>query len=235
MKRTKIPIKDIKPNEYNPNVIQKVEYEHLKTKIRNSGFLQEVLLYQKSDGKYVIIDGEHRMRAVKELGGTEIDARIINKQEVRLIAKKFGFWKPNMNMLNALKIITMNMNRGRGTEDYTKFAELIESLKQDIAVPEIRDILNLEKKETEDLLKLVESEDIEIIGNGNTDSQSYHIPTSDSILIVSFGNFIGSVNREKVLRLVEKLKEESKKSGNNEDKICDKIVNYLLDRWFDEN
>lgn len=41
MKRTKIPIKDIKPNEYNPNVIQKVEYEHLKTKIRNSGFYKK--------------------------------------------------------------------------------------------------------------------------------------------------------------------------------------------------
>ena len=66
MKLLEVDINDISINDYNPNSMTPSEYSNLIYSLKNFGQVVPCLCYQK-DEKYVIIDGEHRFRAMKEL------------------------------------------------------------------------------------------------------------------------------------------------------------------------
>lgn len=81
-KRADVPISDIMPNDYNKNKMGEMYFAALKANLANPkiGFTIPVLLRPNPDKdspvKYVIIDGEHRYRAAKDIGYTEVPAVI---------------------------------------------------------------------------------------------------------------------------------------------------------------
>jgi ParB family chromosome partitioning protein len=55
-------------NLYNPNVLDEDLYAKAVNSIANYGFVDPVTVRKRADGGYEIIDGEHRVRAARELG-----------------------------------------------------------------------------------------------------------------------------------------------------------------------
>lgn len=81
----------------NPNKMGEDKFELLKKGIDHHGFLQPILLVVEDDG-YVLIDGEHRIRACDELGYADI----------------IGVVAPDREAAEALRI---SLNRLRGELD----------------------------------------------------------------------------------------------------------------------
>lgn len=64
-----IPIEDCEGNTYNPNVMPKKEMALLRDCIGNYGFLFPCIAYRSLErGKWVIIDGFHRLETLKRAG-----------------------------------------------------------------------------------------------------------------------------------------------------------------------
>lgn len=63
-----INIKDIRPNEYNPREeISKTEVADIRDSIKEVGGILVPLVVYEENGKYVLLDGERRWRAAKDL------------------------------------------------------------------------------------------------------------------------------------------------------------------------
>ncbi|WP_223702780.1 nucleoid occlusion protein [Sutcliffiella deserti] len=70
-----IPVKDIVPNRYQPRTVFVDErIEELSLTIRTHGIIQPIVVRQFDEGKYEIIAGERRWRAVQKLGWDTIPA-----------------------------------------------------------------------------------------------------------------------------------------------------------------
>ena len=86
-----LKLSDIELNNYNPNVMNDNYYNALKNNIKNDGYLQPLLI-NNIDNKYIIIDGEHRFKALKQLGYEKIDCWIISipEAEAKKLTLKMG-------------------------------------------------------------------------------------------------------------------------------------------------
>lgn len=74
-----VPLTELFANDYNPNRMPDNEMGLLKECILKFGFLFPILVtFDKSKGKYRIIDGYHRYEALKRIGATE--ASVIDMQ-----------------------------------------------------------------------------------------------------------------------------------------------------------
>ena len=131
MELRNIPLADIIPNNYNPNKVDEEIMQQLKKTIQRDGFLQPLLLRKdpEQEGKYSIIDGEHRYRILLELEKTEAPSIVLEKDD------------------DMSKILTINMNKLRGSFDIVKLAEVIHSLKTTYSVAEIEDLLGYKPDE----------------------------------------------------------------------------------------
>lgn len=127
-----IPVEEIEPNKFNPNVMSDVEYQTLKEDMQTHGVqgVDPILVSHKGVYElpvpidklpggawdkaftvkgYIIVDGEHRWRIAKELGWKEIRARSESIRE------------------EDAKTICYRRNRERGTIDPMKEAALFKS------------------------------------------------------------------------------------------------------------
>lgn len=134
----KVKVNECKPNEYNPNVMTESQMEHLRREILRIGFLQPILINKDN----MIIDGEHRWLAGKDLGMEEIPAVVIDVD------------------LKTAKTATLTMNQIKGEINPVKMAELLESLKEDYSVGDLSNILDLSELEIESYTELNELPDI---------------------------------------------------------------------------
>ena len=56
-----IPIDKVKPNDYNPNSVAKIEMGLLYKSIKHDGYTQPVVtIYDEANDEYIIVDGFHR-------------------------------------------------------------------------------------------------------------------------------------------------------------------------------
>src|SRR5215218_249009 len=70
-----IRVADIAPNSFQPRrTFTEPELAELEASIKASGLLQPVIVRSRGDGKWELVAGERRLRAVGKLGWTEIPA-----------------------------------------------------------------------------------------------------------------------------------------------------------------
>lgn len=62
-----VPPAELRPNNYNPNVLDDDLYDKTVESIRKFNFVDPVTVRVVEDGRYEIIDGEHRVRAARQL------------------------------------------------------------------------------------------------------------------------------------------------------------------------
>ncbi|HZG59130.1 MAG TPA: nucleoid occlusion protein [Anoxybacillus sp.] len=85
----KIPVSLIVPNRYQPRTIfAEDKIEELALTIRTHGIIQPIVVRECEDGKFEIIAGERRWRAVQKLGWDEIPAIVknLNDKETASVA-----------------------------------------------------------------------------------------------------------------------------------------------------
>lgn len=71
----RVPIADITPNRFQPRrSFTEPELAELEASIRSSGLLQPIVVRSRTDGKWELVAGERRLRAVGRLGWTDIPA-----------------------------------------------------------------------------------------------------------------------------------------------------------------
>ena len=104
-----VPVSDLTPNGYNPNQMSDGQLETLKKTIRKDGFLGVVLANKTAQG-LVIIDGEHRCRAARELGLTTVPCFIVELPE------------------NRAKAITIKLNQIHGSWNGAELVALLREL-----------------------------------------------------------------------------------------------------------
>lgn len=119
------PLDSVKPNAWNPNRMTDFEMRSLSDGLLRDGWLssQAVLVWGKdAKGKRrdVIIDGEHRWTAARELGFVEGPMVVLD-----------GLTEAQAKALT----IKMNSKRGRFDEDLLK--NLIGEIQFDLAVPDL--------------------------------------------------------------------------------------------------
>jgi len=77
MKIIKVPIASVLPWDKNPRGIKTKDYERLKKQIKKLGVYKPLLAYEDK-GKYVVLGGNMRIRALKEMGIPEVDISVVN-------------------------------------------------------------------------------------------------------------------------------------------------------------
>jgi ParB family chromosome partitioning protein len=85
----KIPVAQIVPNRFQPRTIfDEEKIAELALTIQTHGIIQPIVVRECEDGKFEIIAGERRWRAVQKLGWTEIPAIIknLNDKETASVA-----------------------------------------------------------------------------------------------------------------------------------------------------
>lgn len=126
-----VDINFLKPNEYNPNKQSPHEFELLKRSISEDGFTQPVICLP--DGR--IVDGEHRWRAMKALGKTEIPVVKVDMTEAQR------------------RVATIRHNMARGSHDVELTAQVFKDLEQLGVMDWAKDAMQLTDIEVERMLK----------------------------------------------------------------------------------
>jgi len=148
VQRQALPIDNIHPNEWNVNSMSFEDFNELKQSIQTTKgeHLRKIPIQVRkiNDEYYEIIDGEHRWKAMKELGFTHIPA-IIEKDV-------------NLEETKTLNVIQSN---NRGKVDYFKLSKLLneeykdENEKKKCTQQELADRFGLSgKKEISNILKI---------------------------------------------------------------------------------
>lgn len=133
-----VDVKKLSANDYNPNVVYSKEMELLKLSILKNGWIQPILVTQD----YVIIDGFHRAslakadKAVSALTSGKVPCVVMNLSEPERM------------------LLTIRINRAKGSHIAVKMSDIIKSLVNDYGVPidEICNQIGATKDEIELLL-----------------------------------------------------------------------------------
>lgn len=98
-----VPVMNITQNKYQPRLLFKDDTLHeLSESIRSNGLIQPIIVRSLSEGKYELISGERRFRAVKELGYETIPAIIkgeVSDQKSMLLALIENIQREDINAI----------------------------------------------------------------------------------------------------------------------------------------
>lgn len=121
----KIPIELIRPNPWNPQRMDQETFEKEKRSIRDHGFIMPIVVRTKDDGKvFEIIDGEHRFKALVELGYAKVFAMDLGSV-------------PD----HQAKALTLKLNDIRGAADEDLKSNLMKDLFGVFSFPELMETL----------------------------------------------------------------------------------------------
>ena len=136
VERTNLPIKQIDPNPWNPNVQDAEIFQLLLRSLHEEGFGEPILVRRTPDEPkpYQIVNGEHRYRLALETGMTHVPVAVVD-----------------MNVANA-KLATLRRNRTRGGLDTIKTAELVRDMRKRLSTEEIAQRLGYSSSEQDELL-----------------------------------------------------------------------------------
>jgi len=111
--KQKVPIDHILPNPFNPNFMDKATFEKEKNSIKELGMLGSIIVRRHIvPERFEILDGEHRWKAAKELGYTEMTVEVI----IGEVSDQ------------QMKLLTVLLNNLRGKDDIFKRAAILKQL-----------------------------------------------------------------------------------------------------------
>ena len=180
-----IPIDKLKPNPWNPNQQSDLVFEKEKSSIQTIGFVT-VPIVRESPGGFEILDGEHRWKAISEIGGKDITVNnlgTVDDAEAKLITE----------LLNSLKGINDPIRH------QAMLAEMLEQM------PEYRDLLPYTPEHLESLLN----------PSFDWDSLSTKDP-SDKAPAESFGAVLNVKMSEEQLEVCQRAIAAAKDTGDCE-------------------
>ena len=112
-----VPVEKIVPNDYNPNAVAPPEMKLLYDSIKSDGYTMPIVCYyDKLKDSYIIVDGFHRYRIMKEY--TDIYERENGLLPVSVIDKP----------LDQRIASTSRHNRARGSHDVDLMSNIVKEL-----------------------------------------------------------------------------------------------------------
>ena len=112
-----VPIEKIQPNTYNPNTVAPPEMKLLYESIKIDGYTMPIVCYyNKESDTYIIVDGFHRYRIMKE--NAEIYEREKGMLPVTVINKS----------IDQRMASTIRHNRARGSHDVDLMSNIVKEL-----------------------------------------------------------------------------------------------------------
>lgn len=137
----KIPIDNVEPDPQNPNELPDDMMDTLKQDVKERGFVQPIVVRalpgeEGAEARYMLIDGEHRWRVLRDLGYELVPAVIDDLSEVDA------------------KIRNVTLNRIRGQLVPIKLALLLADLSKKIPQDELTRRLGMDQGEFADTLRL---------------------------------------------------------------------------------
>ena len=127
-----LPIGDIRPNSYNPNRQNEHDFKLLVRSIREDGFTQPVIVQRDTK---VIVDGEHRWRAMQEVGHDKIPVVLVDMTPEQMM------------------VATLRHNRARGSEEIDLTAQVLRDLQRLGALDAAQESLMLDDAEINRLIQ----------------------------------------------------------------------------------
>lgn len=110
----RIPIDLLVPNSWNPNVQSDIEFNLLKDELAEVGAIAPITVVPLPDGFYRIIGGEHRWRAMKDLGHEHVLCAVLRD--------------PKWQEEDLQKFVTVRLNVIHGKLDPEKFLSLYKEM-----------------------------------------------------------------------------------------------------------
>lgn len=112
-----VPVEKIVPNDYNPNAVAPPEMKLLYDSIKSDGYTMPIVCYyDRLKDSYIIVDGFHRYRIMKEY--TDIYERENGLLPVSVIDKP----------LDQRIASTIRHNRARGSHDVDLMSNIVKEL-----------------------------------------------------------------------------------------------------------
>lgn len=84
-----LPIEQLQPNDYNPNVMTDDEFEEFTAEVKHLGKLPKPVVVRPNGTGYVIIDGEHAWRAAQEVGLDNVPCEIIQADDFEAMRQTY--------------------------------------------------------------------------------------------------------------------------------------------------
>jgi ParB-like chromosome segregation protein Spo0J len=123
-------------NAWNPNQMSQAMYEKALESIRRFGFIDPVTVRDIGDDMFEAIDGEHRVRAAREL-------RI----------RQIPIWDLGRVDDDDARELTIVLNETRGTPDRAKLAALLQDLAKRREEVQMRTLLPFDRQHFDDLIE----------------------------------------------------------------------------------
>jgi ParB/RepB/Spo0J family partition protein len=155
VERTSLPIKDVHPNVWNPNVQDPEMFRLLAQSLKEEGFGEPVLVRPCPDhDDYEIVNGEHRYQLAVETELTHIPVAVVA-----------------MNTTDA-KLATVRRNKTRGGLDTLKTAALLRDMRRRMSDDEIELRLGYNEHELSELMMMLDQPFVPFAhGKGNSQEQ----------------------------------------------------------------
>lgn len=134
----RVDLDKLDPNPWNPNVQTDFMFEKEINSIKENGFLQPILVREKN-GRYEIIDGEHRFKAAKKLEMFEVSVNNLGDVPDHVAQQ-----------------LTIIMNETKGKPNQDKLSELIKSLSTQMSVDDLIKNLPYQGDEIQGMISHVE-------------------------------------------------------------------------------
>lgn len=109
----------VEANAYNPNTVAPPEMRLLEHSIREDGYTQPVVAFERPDGRFEVIDGFHRNRVARE--NEDVRARVRGRLPLAVINADRAEVKDRMAS-------TIRHNRARGVHGVRPMAEIVSQM-----------------------------------------------------------------------------------------------------------
>lgn len=139
VERTSLPIKNVHPNPWNPNVQDPEMFRLLAQSLKEEGFGEPVLVRPCPDHEdYQIVNGEHRYQLANETGMEFIPVAVVA-----------------MNTTDA-KLATIRRNKTRGGLDTLKTAGLLRDMRKRMSDEDINQRLGYNEHELAEMMAMLD-------------------------------------------------------------------------------
>lgn len=115
-----IPTDWIQGNDYNPNNVAPPEMDLLEHSIRQDGYTQPIVVWQRNDGYYEVVDGFHRHLLGQKIGMEELPVVVVNQdrtaREDRIAATIRHNRARGVHRVDEMSNIVMELSRRNWTD-----------------------------------------------------------------------------------------------------------------------
>lgn len=148
-----VDIKKVVPNKYNPNEMSDFLFLREKRSIEKFGFVLPIIVREKGD-ELVIIDGEHRLLAMRELHAEGVKIYTTPKKDV--VIPKGKVCIKNLGEVSDVfaRQMTIVMNELQGEADTIKKADLIKGLSDEVQFADLAELLPYPEDELKNYIDL---------------------------------------------------------------------------------